>query len=73
MSALRLYTTQEAAEILQVTRSTVCMLIRQGKLPAVKAGRSWKIAAPNLAKFLKVDPEALKEADLEDKKHAATR
>lgn len=43
-------TTAEAAKLLKVSRGTVCMLAREGQLPAVRVGMQWRIPheAPEL-------------------------
>ena len=61
MSALRLYGVNETAKLLQVCTSTVYKLLRSGKLQGIKAGATWKVSAIALAKFLKVEPEELRE------------
>lgn len=39
----KLYTVQEAAEILRVRRDTVYSLVKRGQLPVVKLGRTIRI------------------------------
>ncbi len=43
-------TTAEAAKLLKVSRGTVCMLAREGRLPAIRVGKQWRIPheAPEL-------------------------
>jgi excisionase family DNA binding protein len=43
-------TTAEAANLLKVSRSTVTLLAREGRLPAVRVGKQWRIPheAPEL-------------------------
>jgi len=43
-------TTGEAAKLLKVSRGTVCMLAREGRLPAIRVGVQWRIPheAPEL-------------------------
>lgn len=43
-------TTTEAAKLLKVSRGTVCMLAREGRLPAIRVGVQWRIPheAPEL-------------------------
>jgi len=48
---IQLYTTQEIADILRVSRRTVYRLIKSGKLKAVMIGQ-WRIKAEELDKFL---------------------
>lgn len=44
------HTTAEAAKLLKVSRGTVCMLAREGRLPAIRVGKQWRIPyeAPEL-------------------------
>lgn len=46
------YTMQELADILQVHYMTVRNWIRDGKLNAVKAGKSYRISKTDIIKFL---------------------
>ena len=46
-------TTQQASEFLGVTPQRVLALIRGGRLAAIKFGRDWLIARPDLEKFEK--------------------
>ena len=46
-------TTQQAGKLLGVTSQRVLALIREGRLPAIKAGRDWLIARQDLEKFEK--------------------
>ncbi|MCL4305347.1 helix-turn-helix domain-containing protein [bacterium] len=43
-------TTAEAAKLLKVSRGTVCLLAREGRLPALRVGKQWRIPheAPEL-------------------------
>ena len=45
----RLVTVQEAARYLHVSDNTAYTLIREGKLPAVRLGRQWRV---NLTAFM---------------------
>ncbi|NUO19030.1 helix-turn-helix domain-containing protein [bacterium] len=44
------HTTAEAAKLLKVSRSTVRVLAREGRLPAIRVGKQWRIPyeAPEL-------------------------
>lgn len=44
-----LLTTRQAAERLGITPNRLRVLIRQGRLPAVRFGRDWQIQASDLA------------------------
>jgi excisionase family DNA binding protein len=46
-----LYTTDEVAQLLKVTTRAVQKWIREGKLPAVKYGRVWRVRAEALHQF----------------------
>lgn len=43
-------TTAEAAKLLKVSKGTVCLLAREGRLPALRVGKQWRIPheAPEL-------------------------
>ena len=45
----------EVARIFRVSRSTVVRLIREGKLPAVRVGRSYRIDSDDLRDFLETE------------------
>jgi excisionase family DNA binding protein len=47
-----LYTAEEAAEVLTVSRSTIYDLMREGKLPSVKIGRARRIPVHALRRFV---------------------
>ena len=49
----RYLTTQEVADILRVRVETVRSYIKQGKLPAVKLGRDYRIAAEDVDQLLR--------------------
>ncbi len=49
----RYYKPEEVAELLQVSRQTVYNWINEGRLQAVKAGRTTRVAREALADFLK--------------------
>ncbi len=40
---IKVYTLNEVAEILKVTRRTLYNYIKEGKLQAVKIGKSWRV------------------------------
>ena len=48
----KVYTLEEIAEILHVTRRTLYTYIKEGKLRAVKVGKSWRVTQKNLDDFL---------------------
>ncbi len=43
---------KEAAELLRVSMTTMTMLLRTGKIPAVKVGREWRLSRSALEDFL---------------------
>ncbi len=45
-------TVEEAAAILRVSTNTLRRLLRQGKIPGVKVGNSWRISRKALDAFL---------------------
>jgi|SoiMethySBSTD1v2_1073268.scaffolds.fasta_scaffold463396_4 excisionase family DNA binding protein len=52
LDPLRLLTTQQAAELLQVSKRTVARLISRKELSALKVGGQWRISASQLAKWI---------------------
>lgn len=62
-----LLTAQEVADLLRVSTMTVYRLIRQGELPAVRVGRSYRVRRPDLEAYLEdqvVDPAAFDLSDV---------
>lgn len=53
MTDIKVYTTGEVQEILQVTQRTLYRYIKAGQLKAVKVGREWRITQEALKDFLK--------------------
>ena len=56
-----LLTVQEVAQYLKLSRSTVWRWCQQGKLNAIKLGRSWRIRWSEVNKLMQDEP-ALNEA-----------
>ncbi len=52
MTDLKLYTTQETANILRVHRNTIMNYIHSGKLEAIKAGRKYLISESEIKRIL---------------------
>lgn len=52
---MKLYTLQEAAEILKVTPRSIHRFIRDGRLEARKIGR-WRISQAAIEKFIQGQP-----------------
>lgn len=48
---MKVYTIEEIAEMLHVTRRTVYSYVKSGKLKAVKIGKYWRITEENLKTF----------------------
>ena len=48
----RIYTLDEIAEMLHITRRTLYTYIKEGKLQAVKIGKYWRVSEANLQAFL---------------------
>lgn len=49
---IKVYTLEEIAEILKVTRRTLYTYVKEGKLKAVKFGKYWRVTEKNLEEFL---------------------
>lgn len=49
---LKLYTIDEVANILKVTRRTIYNYVKAGIIPAAKIGKHWRIKAIDLEKFI---------------------
>lgn len=55
MADLKVYTLNEVADILKVTKRTLYNYIKAGVLPAVKMGKYWRITEENLQTFVSKD------------------
>lgn len=53
----RLLTVTEAAEALRLNRATVWRWAKDGKIPAVRVGRAWRISEAAVEKLLNGLPE----------------
>jgi len=51
----RFFTADQAAEVLKLNRRTVLKLLKEGKLPGKKIGKSWRISEQLLHRFLGAD------------------
>lgn len=51
MTEIKLYTVEEIAELLKLSKRTIYSYIHAGELEAVKVGRFWRVPAENLAEF----------------------
>ena len=52
MTELKVYTIDEVAELLHVTRRTVYNYIKEGKLKATKIGKYWRVTSKALEELL---------------------
>jgi len=52
LDPLQLLTTQQAAELLQVSKRTIARLISRKELSALKVGGQWRISASQLTKWI---------------------
>ena len=50
---MKILTADEVSKVLKVSKQTVRALINEGKLPAKKVGRSWRILEEDLHAFMK--------------------
>lgn len=58
MNTIKVYTLEEVAEILQLTRRTLYTYIKNGQLKAVKIGKYWRVSEETLQSFIKKGTEA---------------
>ncbi len=49
---MKIYTPEQAAEVLAVNRETVYKLLRSGKLKASRIGKLWRISEADLEQFM---------------------
>lgn len=49
---LKVYTLEEIAELLHITRRTLYTYVKEGKLKAVKVGKYWRVTEKTLEEFL---------------------
>jgi len=57
MATIKVYTLNEVAEILQLTRRTLYNYIKDGKLKAVKIGKYWRVPEETLQQFINTGTE----------------
>lgn len=55
---IKVYTLEEIAELLHITRRTLYTYVKEGKLKAVKVGKYWRVTEKNLEEFLERGTEA---------------
>lgn len=52
MSTIKVFTLEEVAEILHLTRRTLYNYIKNGQLKAVKIGKYWRVSEETLHQFI---------------------
>lgn len=58
MNTIKVYTLEEVAAILQLTRRTLYTYIKNGQLKAVKIGKYWRVSEETLQQFIATGTEA---------------
>lgn len=61
MADIKLYTMDEVADILKVTKRTLYTYVKAGKLQAVKIGKYWRVSEENLQAFISTGSSPLEE------------
>ena len=61
MADIKVFTLDEVADILKVTKRTLYNYVKAGKLPAVKMGKSWRVSEENLKAFIETGTPILNE------------
>lgn len=61
MEDIKVYTLDEVADILKVTKRTLYNYVKAGKLPAVKMGKYWRVPAESLQAFISTGSPILEE------------
>ena len=61
MTDIKLFTLDEVADILKVTKRTLYNYIKAGKLPAVKIGKYWRVSEESLQAFISTGTPILEE------------
>lgn len=52
MADIKVFTLDEVADILKVTKRTLYNYVKAGKLPAVKMGKYWRVSEESLQAFI---------------------
>ena len=52
MNDIKVYTLDEVADILKVSRRTLYTYVKEGKLAAVKMGKYWRVSQESLQAFI---------------------
>jgi excisionase family DNA binding protein len=61
MADIKVFTLDEVADILKVTKRTLYNYVKAGKLPAVKIGKYWRVSEESLQAFISTGTPILKE------------
>lgn len=61
MADIKVFTLDEVADILKVTKRTLYNYIKAGKLPAVKMGKYWRVSEESLQAFISTGTPILEE------------
>ena len=61
MADIKVYTLDEVAEILKVTKRTLYNYVKAGKLPAVKMGKYWRVSEESLQSFISTGTSVIEE------------
>lgn len=52
MTEIKVYTLDEIADILKLTKRSLYTYVKNGKLKAVKVGKHWRVSEENFKDFL---------------------
>lgn len=61
MADIKVFTLDEVADILKVTKRTLYNYVKAGKLPAVKVGKYWRVSEESLQAFISTGTPILEE------------
>ena len=61
MADIKVFTLDEVADILKVTKRTLYNYVKAGKLPAVKLGKYWRVSEESLQAFISTGTPILEE------------
>ncbi len=61
MADIKVFTLDEVADILKVTKRTLYNYVKAGKLPAVKIGKYWRVSEESLQAFISTGTPILEE------------
>jgi excisionase family DNA binding protein len=61
MADIKVFTLDEVADILKVTKRTLYNYVKAGKLPAVKMGKFWRVSEESLQAFISTGTPILEE------------